>query len=385
MDEAFINGAVLEWARKRRDKTHEELAARVGAKVEQVRAWEREDYYPPFGKAENLAKILKIPFGYFFLPGPLPDDAPLPDLRTIAAEERGKLHPNSLDIINVVQRKQDWYREYATFFAHGSLPFVGRFTTATPTKTVAKEMSSALTLDELRAQADDWQNFLSLLIHRAEALGVIVIRTGIVKSDNTRPLRVKDFRGFAISDKVAPLVFINGKDSISAKTFTLVHELTHIWVNSTGISNATGADDQETPPVERFCNAVAAEALVPKAEFVSLWRELSGAANRIDKIARRFFVSGEVIVRRSFDVGIVAWDEYQGLLRDARARQKPPKKAKGGNPDLNMDARNSSVIVRAVVRAIRHGRLHHRDAAKLLGVKAGSVSRLMGEKQSTAV
>lgn len=84
--------------------------------------------------------------------------------------------------------------------------------------------------DEARASAQSWLDFLSYIMRRAEDLGGLVMQRGIVGNNTRRRLDVDEFRGFAISDSFAPLVFINARDAKAAKNFTIVHELCHLWV-----------------------------------------------------------------------------------------------------------------------------------------------------------
>jgi Zn-dependent peptidase ImmA (M78 family) len=127
------------------------------------------------------------------------------------------------------------------------------------------------------------------------------MQRGIVGNDTRRRLDADEFRGFAISDKFAPLVFVNARDAKAAKNFTIVHELCHLWVGESGISNPNlrqrSAD--EANAIERFCNRVAADVLTPRAVLVYRWRAGAGVDDNIANLARHFRVSRYVVARQA--------------------------------------------------------------------------------------
>jgi transcriptional regulator with XRE-family HTH domain len=229
LTEAFITPKVARWARERLGVSPSQLAKTLRADQTEIEAWERGDTRPAFGKAQELAKTLRIPFGVLFLSQPPVEKTAIPDLRTTTVEgqQPSKLSADFLDLLGDVLVKQQWYREYMESQDAKPLQFVGKFRVTDVVSQVAANVSALLSVPEIRRTSYSWDAFLRELTRSAEANGVLVMRSGIVRGNTRRKLSVSEFRGFVVSDDMAPLVFINGRDSKAAQIFTLVHELVH--------------------------------------------------------------------------------------------------------------------------------------------------------------
>jgi transcriptional regulator with XRE-family HTH domain len=231
-EELRINGSVLQWARERLEATTPEASAISGFSQEQIKSWEAEDAEPSYSQAVILARKLGIPFGYLFLSSVPSRPLPLPDLRTVQGVIPRIPSPSLLAVVEDAIRKQHWYSE--TLQAEGEKPlaFVGRFNIDASVPTVAANIRAVIGLDEqMRAEsAPTVSAFLTELVRSSERVGVIVLRSGMVCGNTHKPLTVKEFRGFALPDAFAPIIFINSKDAMAAQIFTWAHEMAHIWL-----------------------------------------------------------------------------------------------------------------------------------------------------------
>src|SRR5207302_1318952 len=140
----------------------------------------------------------------------------------------------------------------------------------------------------LRRKVTDQDGYLRELVGKVEEVGVLVLRSGVVENNTHRKLDVTEFRGFAINDDIAPLVFINGSDARSAQIFTLLHELAHLWIGESAISESVYRSPMPANASERLCNQIAAEVLVPAKELRMIWDNSAHTSAAIDDVARRF-------------------------------------------------------------------------------------------------
>ena len=370
MTTAFITPGVLTWARQRRNLDVEALASKVHVKPAAVSAWESGGQRPTFRQAINAANALRVPLGYLYLSEPPDLKSPLPDFRTLSGHSNTGPSPDMVDLIVDVVGKQEWYRENQESEGAVDLPFVGRFSPDGLPQTVAKDIRDVLGIDEARRIASTSDDFVRELSRNAEDAGIMVMRSGVVGHDNTRPLNVDEFRGFAISDPVAPLVFVNGRDAKAAQVFTIVHEMVHIWTGQGGVSTPYEGPLAEARDVgiERFCDNVAAESLVPADEFVVRWH--AGSNDILDQakqLAQRYLVSSLVTLRRAHDLNLVEDEEYW-LNYNKSKNEIQPKRVTGGNFHYTLPARNGALLTAAAISGAASGRLMANDAAAILGV-----------------
>ena len=369
-DLAYVNPALISWALKRSTLSLRAVADRIRVDEDALEAWGRPGGpHPPFAKAEALAKALHVPFGFFYLPAPPEADLPLPDFRGF--DRSYKPSADLLELLNEILVKQDWFREHEKASGARPLKFVGSFTTKDPIEDAALSIRQHLGINPtLREAASNWSDYLSTLSKRAEAAGILVMRSGVVGNSTHRQLQTGELLGFAIADPVAPVVFVNSADYKTSQVFTLAHELAHIWIGQSAIANPDELDeDGHRNRAEAFCNKVAAEVLVPRLEFEAAWREAKGPAEmRVQRMARRFWVSTYVTLRRAHEFGKVDQDQYARIRRHEAEHRK---KDSGGGGDYyrNVLVRMSPRLADTVLTQVNRGKLELRDAAQLLCMK----------------
>jgi len=379
MAEALISPQVLRWARERARLPASVLAEKVSKRAP---LWEEGEARPTFLQAQKLAKLLHIPFGYLFLNEPPVETLPLPDLRTVGDVVSGEISSDLREVIHDALRKQSWYKDYAVEQGLEPLPFIGNFSDGGNPADVARNIASTLGInDGLRSSVSNWKEFLSVLISKAEDAGILIMHSGIVGNNTHRPLNVSEFRGFAISDPIAPLIFLNWKDAEAARIFTLIHELAHLWIGESGISDLSLAKETASIALdsEKLCNAVAAEVLVPEMSFRDRWNAQLSIADNANDMIRHYRVSSVVIGRRAYELDLCTWHEYIEFYQEESRHWQQSSGSGGGNYYLNVRTRLGKRFAKAVVVSVQQGRLLYRDAGHLLGVKPANIQHLSKE------
>jgi Zn-dependent peptidase ImmA (M78 family) len=375
-----VKPTLLRWARNRAGLDLDDLAGRFPRLAD----WESGERHPTIRQLEEFAKATRTPVGYLFLPEPPTERVPIPDFRTIGSRRIEHPSPDLLDTIYLCQQRQEWYRDFARSQGDESLRFVGSATLRNDVQETATLLRDQLGFDlEARRQMPTWTEALRRFIEQADAIGVLVMVNGVVSNNNYRKLDPDEFRGFALSDPLAPLVFINGADTKAAQMFTLAHEIAHIWLGQSALSDIPPIS-KPTHDVERWCNEVAAELLVPLAVLRSEIRRNEELRDALDRLARRFKVSTLVILRRIHDAGVLKKEQFWRAYQQELDRLSAIAKSRGGDFYLTQAARVGKRFARALVTSTLEGQTLHRDAFRLLGFSKLATFRELGHSLGLA-
>ncbi len=382
-EKAFITTDILKWARESAKISVEDAAKKISVSPERYLTWENGNDFPTIRQAKILAKYFRRPFSLFFLPEIPKDFHPLKDYRRDDAQE---LDTASLFIIRDVQEKQSWIRDWYEEIGEDELPFVGKFTINDNPEVVAKDI-----LDTLKINPSSYQKSpINEWIEKTEIAGVFVSRTSYLHSKLTLD---KDLiQGFAIADKIAPFVFVNSKNWNAPQLFTLVHELAHIWIAKSGISNEIDIDLIDKPksrfhPVEIFCNQVAANALMPQEVIVQLGSDTFKSQDKIFKQAKEFGISSFALLVRALNLKLISHSEYWQLKMDAqdefekflekeRIKKEKQKERDGGTDTYLLRLnKNSKLFTRIVMDTFNNGSLSPSIASNLLNTQINNFQK----------
>lgn len=360
MARAFINNKMLTWARERASLSVAYMADKMKKSADFIEEWEKGAKHMSFAEAQHFAELTHISFGFLYLDKPPEENLPIPDRRTIGSRDVD-VSLELRETLNDIMIKVDWYKEYTLENGMGPVDLVGKFTTDTDCPTLVSELRSRLNVT-IPPNKGKWEDLFSSLIKEVERNGILVMKNGVVKNNTHRPISVNDFRGFCIADKYSPAIFINNNDAKSAQLFTLIHELAHLMLGESAISDIShNAKTKE----EALCNSVAAEYLVPEIIFIDNWAAHEDWTENVPHLINVFRVSRWVIARRALTLGLISSEEYISYV--GKINDKSP--GGGGSYPRTQKGRVSETFARAVVTQALEGRMLLREAQRLTGIR----------------
>ena len=269
------------------------------------------------------------------------------------------------------------------------LAFSGSIINAQGIDHAVAAISGVLDFDPLAPRNGDADALFKRLRAAAETAGVFVLVLGDLGTHHsTIPASV--FRGFAIANRVSPFIVINAKDARPARVFTLIHELAHVFLGQTGVSGAVSNEKPKTEEarVERFCNDIAGEFLLPSQCFrqgVAAYDgdDADAVRTAVRKIADRWSVSEPMVAYRLNRIGDLGDSSYRTLRAeyDARWQAKLARdrdvEGRGPSPRVIKQFYLGNALMGVVYRYVRGNALSHTKAAALLGSRPSAVEPLL--------
>ena len=391
-----VNPNILLWARETAGLTLEDAADRLQIRAargrppsERLRALESGDDEPTRALLVRMTQQYRRPLLTFYLSSPPSRGDRGEDFRTLPDTYSG-VEDNLLDVlIRNIRARQSMVRSLIEDEEDVSpLPFVGSMFMSDGTDAVLESIQETLQirLSSFRDCGSPLKAF-ALLRDAAESAGVFVLLKGDLGNYHTA-IDVETFRGFSIADPIAPFLVINDQDSKAAWSFTLLHELTHVWLGQTGVGGANAERD-----VERFCNDVASEFLLPQEELVGfefpLGKQTDARAllREVSEFAQRRNVSGSMVAYGLFRAGVIdsdAWaylsEAFSKLWAQQRQQEREKAREQEGGPNYYVVRRHrlGSALTEFVGRMVAEGALTTTKAATVLGVKAKQVEKVVG-------
>ena len=367
-----INSELINWA-----------IIRAGYKLDKfyfdnpkIENWVAGTKYPTLKQLENFTHKVHVPFGYMFLNEPPKEEIPIPFFRTGNARIE-KVSLNVYHTIQTLQERQNWLTNYLEESDYNDLDFIGKFDVNSDYKDVVSDIRNTLNLPpNWASKHNNWEQALDFFTLQIEDLGIIVTFNGVVGNNTRRKIDVEECRGFVLVNPKAPFLFVNSADAKAAQMFTIIHEIAHIWLGeSAGFNNKQMIPAND--PVEKLCDKIAAEFLVPEYILEDKWKDTKS----IRTLSRIFKVSPIVIARRLLDLNLFTKEQFFSFYNSYMDNFHSKKESKGSGGDFYATAKKriSLRFASFVNNAVKENNLLYRDAYRLTSLKGNTYDKFINE------
>jgi len=352
---------------------------RMRGKYPKSEKWLSGEDYPTYNQLIELSKIFNVPFGYFFFKE-LPKDElptyelPIPHYRTT---ENNHFKPSEelLDTIKFAQRVQDWARDILVELGNDKIDFCGKYKNNLDLYGIINELKTIFDGKESWSNTNiTWEHAFRYLVDKAEEKGIIVLINSVVGNNTYRTLNVNEFRGFILYDEIAPVIFINNKDILSGKIFTLIYGVVHILIGESAsfdYENLQPANNE----IEKFCDKCVAEFLVPTKELLEAYKQTKDYI----QLAKLFNVSKIIITRRLCDLNLINKDDFIKFLQENQRKEHNKPVSKGGSFNEKVKLRLSKRFISLLKSAIYNNIISYKDGLLVTGLKAKHLFELIDE------
>lgn len=395
-----INPDILRWARETAGFELAEAADRIALGTargvdgaERLAALEAGEVEPTRPLLLKMAKQYRRPLLTFYLSAPPLKGNRGQDFRTLpqgsTTEEEAVLDVLLRDIM----ARQAMVRAALEDEEERSpLVWVGSASIDEGVERLVGRIRAALEIDLIAYRsAPSADESFRVLRESVEALGAFVILASNLGSHHTA-LGIDVFRGLAVADPYAPFVVVNDQDSRTAWSFTLLHEVAHLWLGFTGVSG--GTFDRA---IERFCNRVASEILLPAMELSELTIRPNISEALLEQTISEFSsarrISRSMVAYRLYLKRAISEEQWRFATQsfhrqwiEQRDRQRQSTREATGGPNYYVVRRHrlGGALLSTTARLLSSGALTTVKAGQVLGVKPNNVGTLMSGVRSSS-
>lgn len=371
-DKFSVNPDILRWAIKESNRDDLEISE----KFPYIDEWISKEKEPTLRQLEEFANFTYVPFGYMFLSRPPRPYRTRTEFRTIN-NKLPNMSKNLKDTVKDMELKQDWMIEHRRDLGYERLDILEKFDGfkdryKNDYKKIAKISLDLIDMDfNKNLDIKDGVEFYKILREKLELVGISVFQNGVVLQNNYRTLDVREFRAFALPDKIAPLIFINNNDSNKGKVFSLIHEYIHILYNRDDIYEGNNNLN------EILINNITAEVLMPEEYILNNWNEDLDELEQINKLTRELKVSKHALAIRLLHLKLVNKDVVEVIVKETEEniKMRESKKDSGGNYYNTLNSRLSSSFKTEVINSIEVGETPYTVGTRLLNNISGKVYR----------
>jgi len=367
-----VNHEVLVWARESLALNRTQASESTGISPKRLVQLETGEKQPTLEELKAFSKTYKRTIATLLLNKP-PQEKPLPaDRRTIDSKELGHFHEKT---IMAVRKSRALAQSFVELREEMGIPFPKFNLSASiqdNPQEIAGKIRQVLHLNEIR-EIDNIRIALEAYIERIESLGVAVFQLSLTQ-DNVR--------GFAIVDDLIPIIGIKrGGEPPHSKIFTLFHELGHILLNEGAISDLSLNPTWE---LEKWCNAFAAEVLVPTSDLLQMRisqeyqakGEKIWAKKDLVDLANHFHVGPLAILRSLLENGLTT----KAFYKEKHEKWNKPQFGRAKNPEGRNLAKETvqekgRTYIGLAFKAYDQNRINLKDLSDFLGVKLSYIPK----------
>lgn len=388
---ALANPTLIKWARESAGFSPAVAAGQLGIEEDRLLSWEdpNADAAPSIPQLRKLANLFKRPLAVFFMAEVPTGFAVMRDLRRLPGTGLRHYSPQLQMEIRAANERRELALELAADIDENIPKFSLSATGSEDAEMLGLSIRSKfeITTDLQRKWRDgDGRAAFNGWRARIETAGILVFQTTRFPSEEAS--------GFTISADTLPVIAVNRKDALTRRTFSLLHELVHLMLHLSGVSDLE--TDANRPPedqrIEVFCNQVAAAALMPKDVLLSeavvkshAKRATDWSDAEISELAREFNVSREALLRRLLAFQMTTSEFYQAkrnqyLAEYLAKKERQKKEAADQEMKRNMPVETISNFGRPFVRMLLgnyyQDRITLSEVSGYLGLKVKHIPKL---------